>query len=173
MLTSEGCRNRRTRLWAALRDKIDVAELVLSDPIHLRYLANFHVDPFSLGADFGGLLVLRPEGQSTLYHDRRLPESVRAAHVDRREAVSWYDGQSPGSGPRRLALRPAVEAHGGRIHDSLGDSLAPIIIGAISDMRRRKDADEIDILEMCMRATEAGHAWARQNIRAGMSELDV
>ena len=69
-----------------LRDKVEEAELVLADPIHLRYLANFYVDPFSLGADFGGVLVVRPDGHATLYHDRRLPESVQAAHVDRREA---------------------------------------------------------------------------------------
>src|SRR5687767_14144550 len=110
MLTADGCRARRARLWQALRDR-DMPELVLADPIHLRYLANFHVDPFSLGADYGGLLVLRPDGHATLYHDRRLPESVQAAHGDRREVVPWYDGQTPGRGPRRLALRAAVEAH--------------------------------------------------------------
>jgi Xaa-Pro aminopeptidase len=173
MLTSEGCQSRRIRLWTALPEKVAVAELVLSDPIHLRYFANFYVDPFSLGADFGGVLVVRPDGHATLYHDRRLPESVRAAHVDRREEIQWYDGRSPGNGPRRLALRPAVEAHGGRIHDSLSDPLAPLVIETISGMRRRKDPDEIAVLESCMRATEAGHAWARQHIRAGMTELDV
>ena len=66
-------------MWEALRGRIDVPALVLADPIHLRYLANFHVDPFSLGADFGGVLVVRPDGHATLYHDRRLPESVQAA----------------------------------------------------------------------------------------------
>jgi Xaa-Pro dipeptidase len=172
MLTADGCRARRARLWNALRGR-DVSELVLADPIHLRYLANFHVDPFSLGADYGGLLVLRPDGHATLYHDRRLPESVQAAHVDRREVVPWYDGQTPGRGPRRLALRTAVEAHGGRIHDSLGDPAAPAVIDAITDMRRRKDPDEVAVLTACMRATEAGHAWARANVRAGMSELEV
>ena len=49
----------RARAWDALRDRIDVPALVLADPLHLRYLANFYVDPFSLGADFGGLLVVR------------------------------------------------------------------------------------------------------------------
>ncbi len=173
MLTAEGCRARRIRLWNALRDKIEVPELVLADPIHLRYLANFHVDPFSLGADFGGLLAIRPDGHATLYHDRRLPESVQSAHVDHCEIVPWYDGQSPGRGPRRLELRPALEAHGGRIHDDLADSSSPFLIETISELRRRKDPDEIDVLNACMRATDAGHAWARQNIRAGMTELDV
>jgi Xaa-Pro dipeptidase len=173
MLTADGCRARRVRLWEALRDRVDVPAVVLADPIHLRYLANFYVDPFSLGADFGGVLVVRPDGHATLYHDRRLPESVQAAQVDQREVISWYDGQTPGNGPRRLALRPAVEAHGGRIHDSLADPLGPTVIGAIAELRRRKDPDELDVLWACMRATEAGHAWARRNIRAGMTELDM
>jgi len=173
MLTADGCRARRVRLWEALRNRVDVPALVLADPVHLRYLANFYVDPFSLGADFGGVLVVRPDGHATLYHDRRLPESVQAAHVDRREVVSWYDGQTPGHGPRRLALRPAVEANGGRIHDALADPSGPVVIEAITQLRRKKDPDELDVLRACMRATDAGHAWARQNIRAGMTELDV
>jgi Xaa-Pro aminopeptidase len=160
-------------LWEVLRGKVDVAELVLMDPVHLRYLANFHVDPFSLGADFGGVLVLRPDGHATLYHDRRLPESVQLAHVDRRDVIPWYDGQTPGRGPRRLALRSAVEAHGGRVHDDLGDALAPTVISEITNLRRRKDADEIEVLKSCMRATEVGHERARSNLRAGMTELEV
>jgi Xaa-Pro aminopeptidase len=40
-------------------------------------------------------------------------------------------------------------------------------------MRRRKDPDEIAVLRQCMRATDAGHAWARASIRPGMTELDV
>src|SRR6187397_3464368 len=117
MLSADGCRARRQRLWEAISATAHVPALVLADPIHLRYLAKFNVDPISLGADFGGLLVIRPDGYATVYHDRRLPESVQAAHVDQREIVPWYDGPSPGQGPRRLATRGALEANGGRIHD--------------------------------------------------------
>jgi len=173
MLTADGCRTRRTRLWEALRGKVKVPALVLADPIHLRYLANFYVDPFSLGADFGALLAIRPDGHATIYHDRRLPDSVKSAHVDNTEIVPWYDGQTPGQGPRRLALLDALKANGGRIHDSLADPLGPTLIQTIADQRRQKDHDEIDVLRVCMRATEAGHAWARANISAGMTELDV
>src|SRR5262249_32492560 len=119
MLTADGCRARRARLRAALRGRVDLPALALADPIHPRDLANFHVDPCSFGADFGALLVVGPDGHATVYHDRRLPDSVQAAHVDAREVVPWYDGQTPGHGPRRLALRPAIEANGGRVHDSL------------------------------------------------------
>jgi Xaa-Pro aminopeptidase len=149
---------------------------MLADPIHLMYLANFFVDPFSLGAGFGGLLVLRPDdGHTTLIYNDRLPQSVEQAHVDERYVIPWYDGQSPGHGPRQLALRPAF-ADGGaslRVHDQLGHPLASTITGLLADLRRAKDPDEVDLLRWCMRATEAGHAWARANIQPGMTELDV
>src|SRR5947209_3178587 len=173
MLTADGCWARRNRLCQALGDQFPFPALVLSDPIHLRYLANFYVDPFSLGADFGGILVIRPDGQATLYHDKRLPESVKSAHADQTEVIVWYDGQSAGEGPRRLALRAAVEANGGRVHDSLGDPLCSKVVTTIGELRRAKDPDEVELLKACMRATEAGHAWARSNLRAGMTELDA
>ena len=175
MLTAEGCRRRRERLWQQLDPKPDSDHLRLADPIHLMYLANFYVDPFSLGGGFGGYLLLRNDGHAKLLHDNRLPESASEAHVEERVVVPWYDGQSPGRGPRQLASLGEVNpAHGGlRIHDRPGDPYAATVISTIADMRRRKDPDEIDLLKRCMRATEAGHAWARANIKPGMTELDV
>jgi Xaa-Pro aminopeptidase len=139
------------------------------------YLANFHVDPFSLGGDFGGVLLLRPDGHAKLIHDNRLPASVKEAHVEETVVVPWYDGQSPGRGPRRLALLGEVNpAHGGlRVHDRPGDPAAAAVVGALTALRRQKDPDEIALLRRCMRATDAGHAWARANIKPGMTELEV
>ena len=170
MLTADGCRARRQRFLDELKPTHAV---VLADAIHLRYFANFHVEPMSLGADFCGLLVLQPDGQATLYHDNRLPKTVEQAHVDERTPVMWYSGQDPGDGPRQLLLRPVVEVTGGRIHDSLADPLAPRLYEVTSAMRRRKDPDEVELLRTCMRATEAGHVWARENIKAGIRELAV
>jgi Xaa-Pro aminopeptidase len=137
------------------------------------YLANFHVDPFSLGADYGGLLELRRDGSVTLWHDNRLPKSVEQAHVDERKVVIWYDGQSPGKGPRRLALVGEFTAGVFRIHDRPGDALATLIISTLAEMRRKKDPDEIDLLRQCMRAAEAGFAWSRTHVKPGMTELEV
>ena len=175
MLTAEGCRKRRERLWERLDPKPDGDHLRLADPIHLMYLANFHVDPFSLGAGFGGVLLLRRDGHAKLLCENRLPESVGEAHVEERVVVSWYDGQSPGRGPRQLALLQEVNpAHTGlRVHDRPGDPYAAVVVKAVADMRRAKDPDEIDLLKRCMRAGEAGHAWARTGIKPGMTELDV
>jgi Xaa-Pro aminopeptidase len=72
-----------------------------------------------------------------------------------------------------MVLRPAVEAAGGRVHDSLADPMAPRVYEVLAELRRRKDPDEVEALRACMRATEAGHAWARANVEPGMTELDV
>jgi Xaa-Pro dipeptidase len=169
MLTAEGCRTRRARLLDRMRPG---HALVLADPLHLRYFANFHVEALSQHADVGGLLIIRPDGHAALYHDSKIPRTVEKAHADERTPVTWYTGQEPGRGPRGMLLRPVLESIGGRIHDSLGDPLAPSLHEVVTEMRRRKDPDEIELLKLCMRATEAGHAWGRANIRAGMTELE-
>ena len=175
MLTAEGCRSRRKRFWMLLDPPPESDFLVLADPIHLMYLANFHVDPFSLGAGFRGYLLLRKDGHGKLIHDNRLPKSVEQAHVDQRRVVIWYDGQSPGQGPRQLAPLTEVnpEGRGLRVHDRVGDPYAPTVIRTLAEMRRRKEPDELEVLRRCMRATDAGHAWARANVKPGMTELDV
>ena len=175
MLSADGCRQRRQRFWKALDPGPDNDFLLLSDPIHLVYLANFWVDPISLGAGFSGYLMVRKDGHAKLLHDNRLPKSVESAHVEERRPIVWYDGQAPGKGPRQLALLEAVNpARGGfHTHDRPGEKYAATVINTLAGMRRRKDADEVALLRRCMRATEAGHAWARDHVKPGMTELDV
>lgn len=175
MLTAEGCRRRRERLWSRLDPPPESDYLLLSDPIHLVYFANYWVDPISLGAWFPGYLLIRKDGHAKLLHDNRAPKSTQAAYVDERRVVPWYDSQSPGDGPRQLAVLKEVNPArtGLRVHDRPGDPFASQLIQTIAEMRRQKDADEIDLLKRCMRVTEAGHAWARANVQAGMTELDV
>jgi hypothetical protein len=143
MLTADGCRARRLRFLDRLKPAFAV---VLADPLHLRYFAGFHVDGISSSADFGGLLVIRPDGHATLFHDHKLPQSAELAHADERKPLPWYTGQEPETGPRRLVLRAAVEANGGRVHDALADPLAPQVFAITSELRRHKDPDEIELL---------------------------
>ncbi len=65
------------------------------------------------------------------------------------------------------------EGTGLRFHDRPGDPYAAALIGTLTQLRRQKDPDEIALLRVCMKATDAGHAWARANIKPGMTELDV
>src|SRR5262249_35917501 len=141
-----------------------------------RYFANFSTEPYSYGADFGGRLLVRKGGHGTLIFDNRLPSrSVEQAHVDAKEKVTWYDGQSPSTGPRQLALHDAlIKAAGSpRVHDHPADALGPQIIRTVAQMRRQKDTDEVDLLRRCMVAGKTGHDWAKANVQPGMTELDV
>src|SRR4051812_41142151 len=144
-LTEAGCRRRRERLWAALAGQPIGDTLLLGDPIHLRYFAGFHVDPFNLAGDYTGLLLLKRDGSSEIFFDNKLNKEATAAHVDRRTSLPWYDGQTPGRCPRRLALLPGL-AGVGRVHDALADPLGPAVIDAIGNLRRRKDPDELDLM---------------------------
>ena len=176
MLTAEGCRRRRERLWAKLDPPPETDYLLLSDPIHLVYFANYWVDPISLGGGFPGYLMLRKDGHAKLLHENRAPKSASAnAHVEERRSIPWYDGTSVAHGPRQLAVLAEVNPMraGLRIHDRPGDLLAAQLIHTIAEMRRQKDPDEVAILKTCMRATDAGHAWARANVKPGMTELEV
>ena len=172
MLTAAGCQARRRRLLAALGHD---GPLLLADPLNLKYLANFQVDPVSLGADFGGLLLLKPDGHATVFHDSKLPKTVEQCHVDERVPVKWYDGQSPELLPRKLVLQEIIDVAltDGRIHDALTDSLSEQLWWTVATLRRAKDPDEVAQLKQCMRAGEAGMAWARQSVRPGMTEVDV
>ena len=175
MLTAEGCRRRRERLWAKLDPPPESDYLLLADPIHLVYFANYWVDPISLGAGFPGYLMIRKDGHAKLLHEDRAPKSKLLAHAEEVRAIPWYDGQTPAHGPRQLAVMSEVNPmrSGLRIHDRPGDPMASQVINTVTDMRRQKDPDEVAQLKACMRVTEAGHSWARANVKAGMTELDV
>jgi Xaa-Pro aminopeptidase len=179
MLTTEGCRERRRRLWKRLdpqRPGFPAHDyLVVGDPVHLMYLANAWTEPFSLSAGFGACLVLRRNGDGLLICDDLLAPAMDRAHVDARVVVAWYDGEHAGRGPRRLALESALARHSPerRIHDRLGDPVAPALASTLGLMRRQKDGDEVALLRRCMKASDAGHAWALNRVKPGMTELEV
>src|SRR5947208_15679152 len=158
MLTADGCRERRKRLWNRLQGA-SIEEIALADPIHLRYFANADFDPFSYLSDMPAVLVIDRDGAATLVIDRKSPKSVEAAHADEIIKTDWYPGTSPGQGPRQLALDSALAKLGVlRLHDRFGDPLYAIVVRTVAEMRRAKDPDEIAVMRACMKATDAGHA---------------
>ena len=190
MLTAEGCAARRARLWGALPRPCDL--LVVADPQHLIYLANFAPSPFSFrSADAGAVLILEP-GRSTLVADNLCGPYLDEAHVDEVIAPTWYDGKR--SAPRRqdFLARSALDVLAGKPGRRLGVELsgvpAAVVEGlraarpglelvdlgpVIRPLRRAKDADELALIRRSIRAGEAGHRAALERVRPGMTEFQA
>jgi Xaa-Pro dipeptidase len=186
MLTAEGCKARRRRLWDALPSPCDV--LVIADPQHLVYFANLFINAFTFrAAEAGAFLILEPD-RATVVADNILEPSCAEAHADEVVAPAWYEGKSP-AGNRRVYLADAAgeilsKLHPARIGIELATAPASLLRrlpgSALVDldpiirpMRRAKDADELAIMRRSMRAGEAALAALLVNLKPGMTELDA
>ena len=90
MLTEEGCLARRQRLWNSIPE---IADWVLvADPRHVQYLANFWVEPLSFSGFERGLLLLERSGRATLLADNfALRSAAHEPYIDREIVEEWYD----------------------------------------------------------------------------------
>lgn len=190
MLSEAGCKARRERLWKALPQ--DVEWVLVADPRHVHYLANFWVQPISFSFGERGLLLLERSGRASLLADNfTIRSAATKPYIDREVVETWYDHKhsvvnrdhalfaalkkvaSDINGRRGLVEAEwlpleAAEAVGGASlpkEPHLGDVLR--------SLRRQKESDEIELLRACMRATETGHRKAREVIKPGMTDLDV
>lgn len=206
MLTKEGCQARRERLWAEMPDSVEW--VLVADPRHVNYLANFRVHPLSFSYGERGLLLLERDNGSTLLVDNfALRSATSTPYVDHEVVDDWYDHRHSVIN-RDHSLLNALKTVADRVYGRMGaveaewltvgawevlaldreshsvtveageqeerdESAAADLGTAIRQLRRRKDDDELALMGQCMRATEAGHARAREVIRAGVSELDV
>jgi Xaa-Pro aminopeptidase len=186
MLTAEGCRNRRARLWEALPEKPDC--IVLSSPRHLVYFADFYPSPFLYSSQNStALLILTPDGGGTLVADNVAKRFAEAAHVDEAITPSWYDGKHS-AGSREGVVQKAVvdklkQLDARRFgyerntpHWVLTQGpTEPVRISCsvLADLQRRKDADEMELMRKSIRAGEAGHKAAVAGIQPGMTELQA
>lgn len=175
----EACFQRRKAFCSAWnasgRAKDHPFPLYMTDPVHLSYLTGFWVDPFSLGAGFGAVLQLNSDGTGILTHHDRLPDELETLAPEGcglvRIVRPWYDGVHAPRGTRALAMLP--EGFASRIHDLPDHPASEPLFETIANLRRSKYPDEIALIRSAIRAQEAGHIWARSNIRPGMTELEV
>jgi Xaa-Pro aminopeptidase len=186
MLTLEGCRARRKRLWDALSQKPDA--LLVADPQHLYYFAGYVQSPFVFRSnDAGAVLLLTPE-KAILIADSMVKVFVDAAFVDEVVAPAWYDGQHSAPHREALLLKNVVERTRKLNAKRLGIEFCQVPAGVMASLegvefinidpvlpglKRRKDADEIETLKASMRAGEAGMEAGLHHIKPGMSELDI
>ena len=94
MLTAPGLfQARRGRLFHALPSPCDV--LIVGDPSHLVYFANYVPSPFEFrSVESSALLVLEP-ARTILVADNLLGPFLEKAHADEVVAPTWYDGSKP------------------------------------------------------------------------------
>lgn len=200
MLTQEGCLSRRKRLWERIPAAIDW--LLIADPRHVQYLANFWVQPLSFSGGERGLLLLERDGRATLLGDNfALRSAVHEPYVDREVVTTWYDHQHSvinrdhallqslrdvaedlvkGKGLVEAEWLPlgATEVLPAGTYDSsasqeVGDTALCDLGTILRDLRRTKEADEIELMKQCMRAGDAGQARLFEVAVEGATEFEI
>lgn len=188
-LTKAGCEARRRRLWERLGDACDV--VVITDPAHLMYFANYHASQFVFrGNEAGAALILeRKWDQATLVGDNLLQPFMDEAFVDETVGDVWYQGKT--SAPNRRSnfvkiLKSSFVAalvHSGQRLGfepttfptalETGPLRTTNVEDAIRAMRVAKDEDELALLRLSIDAIVAGFDAAREHVRPGMSEQEI
>lgn len=200
MLTKQGCADRRERMWNALPD--DVEWVLIADPRHVQYLANFWVQPLSFSGGERGLLLLERGGPATLIGDNfAIRSAAHEPHVDREVVERWYDHKhsvinrdhallralktaAADLGSRRGLVEAewlpagAVESLEGTsfeysVEQEAGDRPVKDLGTLLRELRRSKHDDEIALLKVCMAAGAAGQARLREVLRPGISEFEI
>lgn len=187
MLTAPGCAARRERLWKALPAPCDV--LVIADPQHLIYLANFAISPFEFRAnDATAVLVLTPD-RATLIGDNVLGPYLEHSFVDQAIAPIWYEGQRTAGGRREGVAHAVAELIDQVKPDRIGVESAAVPLSCLGrsasraetievapvlrELRRFKDSDELSLIRRALAASDAGFAAGLAEIRPGMTEVDA
>ena len=190
MLSKSGCEARRRQLWNTV--PAEVNWLLVADPRHVNYLSGFLVNPFSFSGGERGLLLLERNAGTTLLADNFAFRSAAGpAYVDETVTEKWYDHKHSVIN-RDHALFETVKSIAPRLAGKTGlieaewlpAQVWPLLNAAtissetdlgtvLRGLRRQKHPDEVELLRQAMRATEAGHARAREVVRPGISEWDV
>src|SRR4051794_30647362 len=183
MLTSEGCRTRRRRLWAAVPE--DVETLVVTSPESLIYLAGYAPSPFVFNTVESAAALVLCRDRSILIADNLLKSFLDRSFADEVIALEWYTGKKSAP-PRRQRVAEAVQERvpskpGRRVgvespgpgSIGLGGEGSFILDPVIRGLRRTKDPDEIALIRESARAGEAAHAAAMARVKPGITELDA
>src|SRR5262249_43117365 len=151
--------------------------LMIADPSHLIYFANYVPSPFVFRTVESGAILLLEPSRATLVADSMLEPFLDRAIVEERVAPVWYDGQH--SAPYRrgqlaaTALERVAKIKGRRVGVESSYIPAGLVEGLrasrpglelvdvgplIRPLRRPKDPDEVETLRRSMHAGEAAHA---------------
>lgn len=161
------CAARRQAFGTRLA-QLGLAGAMLCRPVHLAYffgLWGWRSMPSAglVTADGAGIVSLGASADCIVHADEiiRFEDARHATLIDDREAAAI------------AGLRPRVDGI-----DRMGSDLpvaetGPAVTAAITAMRRRKDAAEIDLLLAAIRATEAGYRAVVPVIGPGLLETEL
>ncbi len=200
MLTHAGCRERQARLWQKL--PAEITWVLIGDQRHVQYFSNFRINPISFSADQKALVLLTREGQAILLADNFAKRSATVPYfVDQEVIIPWYNhkksvtnrddalclalseiehiwkretGLIEPEGVSEMTAAMVAEHAAWQFADDDESDEQPTTLGTlIRSLRRAKHADEVELLNTCMRACEAGHRRAFDVIKPGVSEFEV
>lgn len=190
MLSALGCHERRQRLWKALNADCDA--LIVHDPQHLTYFANYHQSAFVFrGNDAGAFLILEPD-RATLVADNIAQPFADQAFVDEVIAPVWYNGKKSADRRQVVLVANAFEAlkkTGARRIGLERSSVPASLVEAIRSwkpavewvdldplirpLRRNKDADELILMRESLRLCSAAMRALKTTVEPGMTEVDA
>jgi Xaa-Pro aminopeptidase len=181
-LTVEGCRQRQQRVLQRMQDQ-NIDRLVVTRPEHVQYLSGFHTHHL-----MASIASLDSAGKLTLIAPNREPEGVAADEIMTYQA-QWHstlrpEQQAAAAEQLELALRGvsltrmAVDGAFTGIHalTAIGlDSVAAAIDFEpdLWRLRRRKDSDELELMQKAIDCTEAMYLRAREIVEPGICEIDL
>lgn len=191
MLTEQGCLTRRARLWKLVAAGIDW--VVITEPAHLAYFANFVPSPFVFNSqNGGGVLILGRDGSAIMIADNVQEPFLNAAFATERVMPVWYRCiESAGLRTGLLvetALERLIRCSGSSFGYEAAAAPAALIDGLraarpglqladvgplVHQLRRAKEADEIAALRHSLRAATVALVAAMRDIRPGMTEFDA
>lgn len=191
MLTADGCKARRERLWSKVPKTLE--SVIIADPQHLMYFANYFQNPFEFrSTNAGAILRLTRDGQATLITDNLVKVFADAAHVDEVIAPTWYSGKATAPHREGLLIESALEVAGRDPGPAVGLELSSVPAGIteglrakypsieffnvdplIHPMKRAKDPDEMVLMRQSIAAGEAGFAAALASVKPQMTEMDA
>ena len=191
MLTEEGCRARRRRLWNETPG--DVEWIVVTESRHLTYFANFSPSPFvfnSQGAP--AALLLGRDDTAVLIADNVQESFLESAFATEKLAPLWYRCVESAGHRTELLVAATLE----RLRNCRGKAFgyeatacpAGLIDGlraerpgvrltdldsAIRQLRRTKEVDEVAAIRRSLAAATAALVAAMSELRPGMTEFDA
>ena len=190
MITPDGCRIRRERLWQAMPEPMDA--VLCGEPCLLAHLAGFYPSPFLFRSQNApAILALLPDGDSILFVDNLQQAAAHDAFAGQVAAVEWYRGRASAEvrtdrlfgfvGERLREWRLATLGIDGGVPAVLAGRIAAdhpglrtLDIGGIAHaLMRRKCGDEVAALRESGRCAAAAVSAAMAGVQPGMTELEA